>query len=388
MRILYWTPHYWPDAGGIEVLALETLPLLRQRGYEFTVIAGFGLQTAPAYCEQDGIPIHRFPFLPAFVSRNIREQMCIQRQIAAIKTSFAPDLVHLNFVGHPPYFHLRTRNAHPAPTLFVAHSDFSQMRSDPDTVFGQCLRSADWICGVSRATLADVLQFVPEQAARSSVILNGLQIPALAPTPLPFEPPHILCMGRLTHEKGFDIALDAFARLIKRFPTARLTIVGEGHAKSSLEAQAASLSLGERVTFTGHLGREDIAPMINSATMVIVPSRYREPFALVALEAAQMARPVIATRWGGLPESVAEGESGILVENENTTALAKAMEFLLENPGIARTMGQYGRERARTLFGLQRCVDDYDALYHQLVPGSLFNEIRAENHLKEPILNS
>ncbi len=371
MKILYWTPHYWPDVGGIEVLALETLPLLKQRGYEFTVIAGFGAQAAPAYCEQDGIPIHRFRFLPAFVSHDLRAQMAIQRQVAAIKTAFAPDLVHLNFVGHTPYFHLRTRSVPPAPTLFVAHSDFSGARSDPDTVFGQCLRSADWICGVSRATLDDVLQFVPEQAPRSSVIFNGLQMPTVTPTPLPFEPPHILCMGRLAHEKGFDIALNAFAGLLKSFPSARLTIVGEGHIRPDLEAQASALHLGQRVTFTGRLEREAIAPMINSATLVLVPSRYREPFALVGLEAAQMGRPVVATRWGGLIETVADGESGLLVGNENVAAFTEAMAFLLKHPDIARTMGQHGRERARNLFGIQRCVDNYDALYQQLAQKSL-----------------
>ncbi|RYX82445.1 glycosyltransferase family 1 protein [bacterium] len=366
MKILYWTSLYWPDAGGIEVLALETLPALRERGYEFTVIANFGNQPAPAYCEQNGIPVHRLPFLPAFLSRNIREQMELQKRVAAIKSSFAPDLVHLNFVGHPPYFHLRTQKAYPAPTLMVAHSDFSGIRGTPDTIFGQCLRSADWICGVSRATLDDVMVSVPEKAERSSVIYNGLAMPTLPPTPLPFETPHILCMGRLSEEKGFDIALRAFARQLERHPLARMSVVGEGHIRPDLEALSAELGLGQSVVFTGRLEREAIAPMINTATMVVVPSRYREPFALVALEAAQMARPVIATRWGGLPENVAEGESGLLVENENVGAFADAMGYLLENPDVARSMGKRGRERARDVFGLKNCVDAYDALYQQL----------------------
>jgi glycogen(starch) synthase len=176
-----------------------------------------------------------------------------------------------------------------------------------------------------------------------------------------------LCLGRIESDKGFDIALDAFARLSERFPEARITIVGEGSRRPALEAQAAALGLGHRARFTGRLGREAIAPMINSATMVVVPSRYREPFALVALEAAQMGRPVVATRWGGLVESVADGQSGLLVENENPQAFADAMLFLLDNPHLALEMGQQGRARARELFSLDRCVDDYEALYQRLL---------------------
>ena len=176
-------------------------------------------------------------------------------------------------------------------------------------------------------------------------------------------------MGRIERDKGFDIALRAFVRLRQRFPAARLTIAGDGSERRPLESLATQLGLDARAIFVGRLERDEIAPMINSATLVLVPSRYREPFALVALEAAQMARPVVATRWGGLVESVADGESGILVENEDVAAFADAMEFLIDNPDKARSMGARGRERARELFSLERCVSEYEALYQQLAEG-------------------
>lgn len=367
MKIFYWTSLWWPDLGGLEVLAMETVAELKRRGHELLVVTDAGYCGAPPYSEWEGVPIHRFPFLKTLTERNLPQVMKLEREISALAASFAADVTHLNFGGSSLYFYLRTRRAYPTPELLVAHSDFSQVaKHGADSVFGRFLRNCDWLCGVSRATLDGVLAFVPEKAPRSSVIHNGLAMPDIAATPLAFEPPHILAMGRIERDKGFDIALRTFVRLRQRFPAARLTIAGDGSERRPLESLATQLGLDARAIFVGRLERDEIAPMINSATLVLVPSRYREPFALVALEAAQMARPVVATRWGGLVESVADGESGILVENEDVAAFADAMEFLIDNPDKARAMGARGRERACELFSLERCVSEYEALYQRL----------------------
>ncbi len=366
MKVLYWTTLCWPDVGGMEVLAMQTLPALRARGHEFVVVASHGVHSLPDVTEQDGIPIHRFRFRETLVANDIKAMFAIQRRVADLKSAFQPDLVHFNFSEAAGYFHLRSQAAHFAPTLFTLHSDFADADYGPRTMFGRCLREANWISAVSQSTLDDVLKMAPEQTPHSSVILNGLEMPALSPAPLPFDPPHLLCMGRLVAEKGFDVALRAFAALSPHFPHARLSIVGDGPMRPTLEQQAASLGVAERVSFTGWVKREEIPPLLNSATIVVVPSRNREPFALVALEAAQMARPVVATRRGGLQQSVADGKSGLLVENENVDAFAQALAFLLKHPEAARTMGQFGYARAQDTFSLERCVAAYSDLYEQV----------------------
>ncbi len=97
-----------------------------------------------------------------------------------------------------------------------------------------------------------------------------------------------------------------------------------------------------------------------------MPSRWEEPFGLVAVEAALMARPVVASRVGGLAEVVADGETGLLVDKEDPAALARAVTHLLKNPATAERMGQAARRRARELFGFDRQVDAYDGLYQRL----------------------
>jgi glycosyltransferase involved in cell wall biosynthesis len=87
----------------------------------------------------------------------------------------------------------------------------------------------------------------------------------------------------------------------------------------------------------------------------------------IRLEAALMARPVVATRVGGLPEVVVDGETGLLVQKDDSRALAGAVAFLLDHPEHAMTMGNAGRLRAQEVFSLARYVEDYDALYRSLI---------------------
>ena len=366
-RILYWTLRFWPDIGGIEIFAMRMLPALQERNYEFAVISSHGDWKVPDETDYNGTPVYRFRFRTALVERNPARVLKLRQQIAHLKKIYEPDLVHLNFHGHIAYFHLTTLTARPSPMLLTLHSDLSGFRSDEDTLVGRTLRSATWVNAVSNATLADAVQAVPDILDHSSVIYYGLALPEVSPERLDFDSPRILYIGRLVAEKGVDLAITAFASLRRRFPRARLTIAGDGQVRSELEKLTRELELTNAVEFSGWINPEKIPELINRATIVVIPSRYREPFALVALQAAQMARPVVAARMGGLPETVIDQQTGVLFENEDSAALTEAIAFLLDNPDMAARMGEAGRRRAREVFNFERCVDAYDSLYASLI---------------------
>jgi glycosyltransferase involved in cell wall biosynthesis len=178
-------------------------------------------------------------------------------------------------------------------------------------------------------------------------------------------------LGRLQTQKGFDLVLSALPAIIDRVPDLRLTIAGDGPERAGLERRASELKLAGVVDFTGWVSPDKVPELINSATIVLVPSR-SEAFGLVALEAGWMARPVIAASVGGLPEVVAHGKSGLLVKPENSQGLADAILFLLTHPQQASQFGLEGRRRARELFSWETCVAEYDSLYQKLAQATRF----------------
>jgi glycogen(starch) synthase len=367
MRVLYWTEAFWPSIGGLEVFSTRLLTALRECGHQILVVTARADRDLPDVDEYQGIPIHRFDFLDFLSTRDLARIFEIRRQVAALKRSFPPDIVHAKMPSMAPttLFHLETADAPAAPMLVTLQGALNAAAACPETLHGALVRRANWVTAVSAATLAGARALVPEIADRSSVIYNSLDAPPLFPSPPSREAPRVLCVGRLTREKGFDLALAAFAALSPRFPEACLIMAGDGAERRALEATAAQLGLADRVRFVGWVEPERVPDLMNTASVVVVPSR-EEAFGIVALEAAAMARPVVATRVGGLPEVVVHGQTGLLVEPENPDVLGGALAWLLEHPAVAVSMGNAARRRAIRDFRLESAVDAYVALYRRL----------------------
>lgn len=368
MRILYWTGPFLPYIGGIQVLAPKFLCAMKSREYEFVVIAEQGSLDLPDRAQYGDIPIHRFHFWQALASRNPLELLKLQERIAQLKRDVKPDLVHLNLSGPSLFFYFNTARIQPAPCLVALRGAPPEDGAELDTLFGRAMRSANWVTAVSAAALDRARQLVPEIRDRSCVIYNALELPAVAPMPLSFNPPRLLCLGRLVAEKGFDLALRAFARLVEFFPNLSLTIAGDGPERATLEQLTAELGLGQVVEFVGWVQPERVPELINTASIVVVSSR-TEGLPQVSLQAAQMARPVVATRVGGLEEIVADGETGYLVPPEDSETLASAIAKLLAHPEDAKRMGITARFRVQERFDWKSYLDAYDALYSSIYAG-------------------
>lgn len=366
-RILYWTQLFYPYVGGVEVLGSRFIPTLERRGFEFTVVTSHGSLNLPDEDEHNGIKIHRLPFQTALREKNFEDMIVSRKRLQKIKQVFKPDIVHFNFTDPSIFFHWQTQEAHPAKTIVSIRLAVPSAPAGEQTLLGQTFRNADWITTNSRAMLADVRQAVPETVDYSSTIYNGLEKPQLESADISFQPLQLLAIGRVVPEKGFDTALEAMPKILAKRPDARLTIAGDGPVKAQLEKQAKALGIQSVVTFTGWVTPEKVYELMNDASLVVVPSRWREAFGLVALQAAQMARPVVASRVGGLPEVVADGETGIIVEKENPAELAAAVLQLAGSPEPSARMGIAGRERAKEMFNWDKHIDEYEQLYHRLL---------------------
>jgi glycogen synthase len=364
MRILIWTEVFAPDIGGIEMWLRTFLPALVRRGHEVAVVTRRDRDGLPGREHLDGIAAYRFPFWQALASRDAARIRRLEGEVAALKRSFAPHVVHLNTLGPSVYFHQRTREAWPAASLLTFHGSELPMLA-AQTLPAMAVVSADWITAISRFLLAKLRQGLPGITERSSCVYYGLEPPATLPSSPP-DAGNLLCIGRMVPEKGFDLAIAGFAAVHPRFPNATLSLAGDGPERRGLERLVSTLRLGDAVRFLGWLTPEAKRRALEQADIVVVPSRWEEGFGLVALEAAMHGRPVIAARSGGLPEVVADGDSGVLVERESVDALAAAMDALLAHPERVRVLGRSAARRARASFSLGRSVEGYERLYHKV----------------------
>ena len=365
MRLLYWTQQFHPYIGGVEVLAAHFLPALLARGHEPVVVTSHGALDLPDEDRWRGVAIHRFDFADALGSRDAALVGAAIAAVAALKRRLRPDLVHVNVSDPSAFFHLRTLRAHPCPSIVSLRVSVGR-RATANSLLAELLRSADRVTAVSAAALADAVAACPEIEDRSVVIHNGLPDPRCEPPPLSFEPPVLVAAGRLVADKGFDVALRALARIRQARPDVTLRIAGDGPERAALAALAEDLGVAATVDFLGWVQPDRLASVLAEASVVLVPSRWQEAFGLVALQAAQVGRPVVATRVGGLPEVVAAGETGLLVANEDDAALAAAVLELIGDPQGSRRMGAAARWRAAERFDFGRYVDQHLALYEEL----------------------
>jgi L-malate glycosyltransferase len=188
----------------------------------------------------------------------------------------------------------------------------------------------------------------------------------------------------LTHVSNFRPVkrpadcVEIFAKVKKRHPKTRLVMVGDGPERGAVIYLAEKLGVSQDVLFVGKQGK--IADYLGVSDVFLLPSEL-ESFGLAALEALACEVPVIATRIGGVPEVVTDGETGYLSDVGDTDKMAEDTFELLENEGLRRAFGQKGRETAVQRYGSDKIVPQYIEFYERTL-----NKARAEHPL--PVLTA
>jgi glycosyltransferase involved in cell wall biosynthesis len=178
------------------------------------------------------------------------------------------------------------------------------------------------------------------------------------------DTPVIGTIAHLSEKKGHRDLFAAIPTVCREFPRAQFWIVGQGQLRAELEATARANGTINHVRFLGF--RRDMADLMQAIDVMALPS-HREPCALVYIEAALMKKPIVACRAGGAPESVADGESGLLVPVRDSAAIAAALCELLDNRARARALGRAGYDRARDLFGWPRFLRTLENVYDRVL---------------------
>jgi glycosyltransferase involved in cell wall biosynthesis len=171
-------------------------------------------------------------------------------------------------------------------------------------------------------------------------------------------------IASLEERKGHRYLLEAAAMLKRRGHKIKYLVAGEGPVRRQLEDRVKVLNLEDEVRFCGFVS--DAPGILSQIDIFILPSLY-EGLGVAVLEAMAAGKPVIASRVGGLPELIADGETGLLVAPKNTEGLAQAIARLAGEKSLAREMGRRGAERARASFSLEKMASQNEAYYYELV---------------------
>ena len=149
--------------------------------------------------------------------------------------------------------------------------------------------------------------------------------------------------------KGIDLVIRAMPALVRQFPNACYTIIGNGGDRARLASIARELRIEQHVEFLGHVSDEALKQAYQDCTIFVLPSA-KEGFGFVFIEAMAFGKPVVAARAGAAPEVVWDGQTGLLAEHGDVAQLTQAIATLLQNPDLSRQIGQAGLEAVRTRF--------------------------------------
>lgn len=205
---------------------------------------------------------------------------------------------------------------------------------------------------------------------RDELVMNGfapdrvhIVPPAVRAPSTPMPPPpsgrSLLFVGQLIRGKGVDLLLRALARVPGPWD---LVLVGEGNARGRLEALARDLGLSDRCRFTGWVPPSELDALYDGARLVVVPSRWPEPFGMVGLEAMHRGRPVVAFAAGGIPDWCTDGVTGLVAPDRDVPGLAERIARVLADDALAARLGARAAEAARDDFPFDGYLDRLESL--------------------------
>jgi glycosyltransferase involved in cell wall biosynthesis len=375
VRILHFVPYYPPErVGGVGEVARSLHEGLLRRGHESVVVTrgrrssatvrriapsrlGWFLGTI-AWARRAGgydvVHCHSGEALPAMLALRLlprrRARVLVTLHVSGAQMARAERPYRL--AGR------RFGGLHPArAALLRLHR----------VVDRAALFLADAVNTPAHATARELLG--PERAHAIAVIPNGVAPPPDAAELPPAEPVALLYSGVAGHRKRVAALPFALRRVRERVPDAKLRIAGfELREEPELESLFRETGTLDAVECVGRLGPGELAANYRAARVLVLPSAY-EGLPLVVLEAMQQGTPVVATRVAGNPEAVADGETGYLVEVDAPEQIADRCVALLEDPALARRLGEAARQRVRERFGLERQLGAYLEYYGRLVEG-------------------
>jgi len=302
----------------------------------------------------------------------------VLRQLSALFRQYRPAVAHTHIIGLNYAYPLMLRYRTPARV----HTVHSLAPREVGVRVGAWVRQLAFryrLGGVVPVAVADEVRASIQQLygyPDPPLIPNGVPTDEYAPDPdtrAQWRQAHgiepyatvLVHVGRFAPPKNHALLIEAFAQVRADAPL-YLLLVGGGELENAVREQVAELGLQGRVRFLGV--RADVADILRASDVFVLSSRV-EGNPMSVMEAMAAGLPVVSTAVGGVPELVREGETGLLVPPNDTGALARALQALVDDPARRRAMGAVARQYAMAHFDIRHTVRGYEQLYESLLKG-------------------
>jgi glycosyltransferase involved in cell wall biosynthesis len=391
-----WYPTY-TGFGGVAAYQYYLAHALAKQGHQVTVLAARWSKDAPAVQQDEVVRVirllalewsrlKRLPLLGRYV-RPLQQYLYssdVSRALQRIGVAERPDVIEFADVNAEGTHYLRRTDRPPVllrchtPT-FVLRRYYTPQELPFDTAWtsrmeSDCIRRADALSAPSRdmaGVIASELGLSPDAFA---VIPNALDTKRFAPDePVTNQNGNIVILhvGRLERVKGIETLAQAFSIVHRQSHHARLVFVGEDRPdgagstwRTRLENYFQSQGLGDSVQFAGGVEQPELLRWYGRADIAVVPSMLYESFSYTCAQAMAAGLPVVASRIGGIPETL--GDTGKIVEAGDAQGLADALLELIHHPQLRLELGQKSRRRAQEVFDADLVADRTLDLYRRL----------------------
>ncbi|HZQ02841.1 MAG TPA: glycosyltransferase family 4 protein [Gaiellaceae bacterium] len=359
---------------------------LEQRGYDTTLVAGSlarGESSMSFVAEELGVEVYPLPQLSREISP-VYDTLSVLRLVGLIKRT-RPQILHTHTAKAGAVGRLAAALAGDARPPIVVHTFHGHvLRGYFNPVLSYLFRELERVLAAGTTRLVavgpqvrdDLVALGVAPGEKFTVIRLGIDLDDRISGEqerrhelrrlfgVPPETFVVGWIGRMTAIKRVPDVLQAFRRLLDRGLAARLCLVGDGPDRVRVERIAHDLGISRSTLFIGY--QRDVAPYYAFFDALLLPSA-NEGTPVVAIEALASARPVVATRVGGVPDVVTDGVDGYLVAVGDVGAMANRLAELAADPGLRRRLGAAGRERVVERYRVERLIDDVDALYRELL---------------------
>ena len=411
MKIVIATAVYYPMINGVAVFSHNLARGLAKRGHEVLVLCPS--QKGKSYStEEEGVKteylrsvevkiypdqIHDLPEkrklfgreLPRlFYRHGFKVSVFPQLEVKKILDRFNPDVVHVQVSDPIGLSVVWYAKKHGIPVVTTEHNQ-PEVLTDPIKMPGMLKKPANYLLAAyfrNRQGRSDFVTMPTEQAIRNllaqrelkvpiAAVSNGVDLSSFQPGKaaaeiyqkyqIPQKVPIVLYVGRVDPEKQVGRVIDAFSKVQKKIPEAKLLIVGDGVDRERLEKKVARIGLSQSVRFLGKVLPPDLYEIYKVGTVFATASEI-ETQGIVLIEAAAVGLPLVAVNAGAVAEVCLNNKNGFLCRPKDTSGIARSLKKILENHELAQKFSQKSIEIARE-HDFENTLDRFINIYRRVI---------------------